>query len=560
MQWWVSAAAMATAMVFWLGSSTIGSLTVRIEDHLVQPVVIAIRGPVERDVFLEGAQTVTVAALPEGHYQVRPVFAGTVIGAPLTVIVGRGGHTQLDMPLGDIGGVRFDADPGMCEPEHPWSFIFSGMVLGEGHPERRSVGDVFMPEAKTCQPEVAGLAPGAYWVRVTPNSKDWPPSSTFFRIEAGQWTTVRIAVPDVIVRGRITSSGEPMVGVHVGFSPTPETLALRQKGISSAASPSITDNEGRYVVALDVPGTWRQFVESVRPVGSIVFPGTGGAMAQGEMLEGIPEEVTFGPGININDLELGGGNLRVWFTERGAPMPADRVVTMTMQSLPTRPREVVVTTTGGPHQQRIITPGRYLISATAQSQDAAGHPVTLVSARQQEVIVTTMTTADVSIDLVERDAIWLEVLYADGTPSEGAYVVPYPGSPSLRADDDGRVSLDTVPVGTRLSVRTRMFGITCHIVTPDPRQRVVVEPATAELFLTTPDAAVTDARRVLGGSTIAGVPGATCAVPFEGFSSAQVRLPDTTAIKLMVPPGVYTLTLRDGRTLVAQAPGRVDVR
>ncbi len=555
MQWWVTVGAMAMAAASWLSPGPTGALTVYIQDHPVQPLAIAVRGPVERDVLLDGAQAATVAELPEGSYQVRPVFAGSVSGAPVTVAVGRGRHTQIEMPLGRIGGVRFDADPGMCEPEHPWSFVFGGPAVGANHPDARSVAGRFMPEAKTCQREVGGLAAGRYWVRVTPNGKDWPPSSTLISVEAGRWTTVRIDAPAVIVRGRITSRGEPVAGVQVQFVSTPDSRANWPAWATSLPGPAlpVTDNDGRYVVGLPVPGTWRQTVR------------TGGrgtsSLPQGDALEGIDDEVTFGYGINFNDLELGGGDLRVWFSERGSAMAPGRKVTLTMQSLPSRPREVVVTTTDGPHEQRIVTPGRYVISATAQSQDATGRPITLVSARQQEVEIAPFRPAYVLVELVERDAIHLEVRYADGSPSAGAYVVAHPGAPSLRTDEEGRVSLDTVAVGTQLSIRTRMWGITCHTVTSDLHQRVVVEAASAELLLAfAGDTSLAEARRMLGGSTLSGIPGAGCAVPFEGFSAADLRQPDGVIIKLMVPPGTYSLTLRDGRTLVIAAPGRVDVR
>lgn len=535
---------MVVAAVSWLSQGTGGTLVVRTDGNPVQPIAISIAGPVDREVPLDAAQVVTLHGLPAGSYHVRPVFAGTVVGVGVNVEVNNGKIATATLPLGSVGGVRFDADPGMCEADFDWTFSFMSHV-GPGHPDYQPIATKPLPTATTCQREVGGLAPGAYVVRVTPPHRELPMFMTILQVRSATWTSVRMARPPVVVRGRITSNGEPLSGLHVDIRSLSMAPLTGVVPLSMAYVTSLTDSDGRYVLGLSTPGTHRQTLRE---------PG------QAEMPD-IPEQIDLQLGVNHNDLEIGGGTLRVWLTERGGSMPPDRPVTLTVQSLPQRPKRPVVANPAEPFEMRVITPGRYMVSATAQSVDAAGHPVTLVAAQQKEVIIAQMTTTDVSIDLIERDEMWLDVVYADGTPGAGAYVVPSPGGGSLRTDDHGRVSLATEPVGARLPIRTRNFGITCHTVTSDVLQRVVVYDASETLTVTVTGSNTSVAgRAVLGGATITGIPGATCAAPFEGFSIAETRQTDSIDLKFLLPPGAYTLTLRDGRSFVVAAPGRLEVK
>lgn len=447
-----------------------------------------------------------------------------------------------------VGGIRFDADPGMCEEDTEWAFLFS-THLAPDHPDNRSTAKRPLPTSPTCQSEVWGLAPGPYTVRVVPARRELPMVMTAVEVRAGEWSTARLARPPVVVRGRVTSNGEPVPGVHVDI----RSMALPPiTGVGPVVTSSVgaivnamTDNDGRYALGLSTPGTYRQ---TLRETGQLEMPG-------------IPEEIELRLGVNDNDLEIGGGTLRVWLTERGASMPPDRSVTLTVQSLPQRPKRPVVANPSEPFDLRLVTPGRYIVSATAQSVDAGGQPVTLVAAQQKEVVIAQRTTTDVSIDLIERDEMWLDVMHTSGTAIGGAYVVPYPGTPSLRTDDNGRVSLMSVPVGTRLPIRTQAWGITCHTVTTDVLQRVVVPDASETLVLTsTKDNNPLSGRRLLGGATIAGLPGATCAVPYEALSVGETRGTTSVDFKIQLPPGVYTLTLLDGRVLQVTAPGRTEIK
>ncbi len=449
-----------------------------------------------------------------------------------------------------VGGIRFDADPGMCEADTEWAFLFFAH-LAPDHPDNRSTSKRPLPTSPTCQTEVWGLAPGPYVVRVVPARRELPTVMTTVEVRAGMWSTARLARPPVVVRGRITSNGEPVPGVQVDIRSmalppiTGAAPVVTNPVLVMAIVQSITDNEGRYALGLGVPGTYRQ---TLRETGQFEMPG-------------VPSEVELRVGVNDNDIEIGGGTLRVWLTERGASMSPDRPVTLTVQSLPQPPKRPLVANPSEPFELRLITPGRYIVSATAQSVDAAGQPVTLVAAQQKEVVIAQRTTTDVSIDLIERDEMWLDVSHADGTALAGAYVVPYPGTPSLRTDDHGRVSLRSVPIGTRLPIRTQSWGITCHTVTTEVLQRVVVPDASETLILTsTKDNNAASGRRILGGATIAGLPGATCPVPYEALSVGETRGATSVDFKIQLPPGAYTLTLLDGRVLQVTAPGRLEIR
>lgn len=544
MQWWWVSGAMALAAASWLGQAAGGTLVVRLGDNPVQPVVLTVRGPVDRDITVDGARDVTVRGLPVGRYDVRPVFAGAIPGSPVVALVDQGRTALVDVPLDGLGGVRFDADPGMCEPWHEWSITSVAIRWPQDEPPARRL-DVPLPSSRTCLRELGGLAPGTYRVTVVPPPHDLPMFSAIVRVEAGVWTVHRMALPPVIVRGRVTSNGEPLTGVQVTFIPTPATLqAWRSPPPQMSFSGAMSDTGGRYAAALNEPGAYRQVL---RPIGQDPLPER-------------PGEVAVGPGVNLHDIEVGGATLRVWFTEHGTPLAPDRAVTLTMQSLPERPFTPPVRSSEGPVTVRLITPGRYTVSATAQYVDADGRPVTLVSERQTSLTIASMTTSDLTVNLIRRDATWLEVRHADGTLGEGAYVVPLPGAPSLRAGEDGRVSLETVPVGTPLTIRTRAWGVTCHAVTLDPLQRIVVPDASEMLVLTwSRNGDVQMARAALGGAVLAGIPGATCAVPFEGLSVGESRVTGRVELRAQLPPGAYTLTLRDGRTLTMVAPGRYEI-
>lgn len=544
MQWVVTVGAMVVAAVSWLSQGTGGTLVVRTDTNPVQPIAIAITGPESREVPLDGAHEVVIRGLQAGRYKVEPLFAGTVTGAGLDVDVSPGTVANLALPLGGVGGVRFDADPGMCEPDFGWVFGFM-THRGPDHPDYQPTATRPLPTATTCQLEIGGLAPGDYSVRVTPTHRELPMFMTMLQVRPRLWTSIRMPRPPAVVHGRITSNGEPVPGLHVDIRSIAMAPLTGVVPLTMAYVTSLTDADGRYAIGLATPGTYRQ---TLREPGQAEMPG-------------IAPEVEVLLGANINDIEIGGGALRVWLTERGATIAPDRPVTLTIQSLPQRPKRPVVSNADEPFEMRMLRPGRYMVSATMASVNAAGEPVTLVAAQQKEVVITEMTTSDVSIDLIERDEMWLDVVYADGTPAAGATVVPYPGGGSLRTDDRGRVSLATVPAGARLPVRTRNFGVTCHAVTNDVLQRVVVYDASETLLVTIAGQTTSVAgRAVLGGATVTGVPGSSCAVPFEGFSIAETRHPDRIDFKFLLPPATYTLTLLDGRSLVVAAPGRVEVK
>jgi hypothetical protein len=546
MQWWVPAAAAAMAAAAWLSQGG-GTLVMHLPDNPVQPIGISVRGPVEREVTLlrYGVREVVVRGLPPGRYDISPTFTGTVSGPTTVVQLVEGSGTTVALPISQVGGIRFDADSGMCEPGFEFSFIPLA-IHGGARPSPVPVGGVPLPTSTSCQQEIAGLSPGTYRVRIIPPRHVLPEYYALVRIEPSAWTTHRIAFPPVVVRGRVTSNGEPVPGVQVVIRPMalPPLTGVRPGSTLTTFDQSVTDADGRYILGLSAPGVYRQ---TLRETGQADTPGIRG-------------EVDLRLGVNDNDLEVGGGTLRVWLTERGAVMAPDRTVALTVQSLPQLPKRPTVTNPSEPFEMRLITPGRYVVSATARTVDAGGRPVTLVAAQQKEVVIVQSGTVDVSIDLIQREETWLEVAHADGAPAEGAYVIPHPGAPSLRADERGRVALETVPVGTRLPIRTRMWGITCHTVTHAAFQRVVVPDATETLVLTwTQNNNVTMGRQALGGSIIDGMPGATCALPFEALSVGESRVAGRVDFKVQLPRGVYTLTLLDGRTITVTAPGRYDI-
>lgn len=451
--------------------------------------------------------------------------------------------------LGRLGGVRFDSEPGLCEPGDVVQALHVGrvVVVAEDGKVTRAVG---LPFPETCHREVGGLAPGRYLVRVTPPAAVLPPYSVPFEVRAGGWTLVSLKMPPVVVRGRITSNGQPVSGAVPGFALRPGTQLPRPSSQEPMAFGGLnSDREGHYTAVLWIPGVYTQ-----------LFRLEGQELAVGQ------REVSFGSGVNTNDVEVGAGGLRIWFTERGATLQEEITVRLTMHALPQRPFERVIRAGATAVDVGMLAPGNYVVRATAEKRSADGGVVSLVSARESEMKVTANLPTDVSIDLVSREG-WLEVLDPDGRPIEGAAVVSYPGATSLRTNEDGRVSLVTLPVGARVPIRTRTWGMTCHVVTEDLLQRATIADAAESVVLRIPQVpvgvrpmATTGARQEVAGATVIGLVGASCPLPFEAFSVAEARVPGAVELSLMLPAGSYTLTLRDGRTFSFRAPGLVEIK
>lgn len=455
--------------------------------------------------------------------------------------------------LGRLGGVRIDAEPGLCEPADAWTVTSHSatIVRPDGSTTTRVAAGRLSSLPETCVREVGGLLPGPYRVLVTPPRADFPAYSFSFEIRAGRWTDVVLRLPPVIVRGRVTTNGAPVPGVVVGFTPSPATgtAVTISRQLPSTFVDAPTDEDGRYTRVLWAPGAYTQ---SFR--------------IDGQELAGAQRDIAFGSGMNVNDVEVGAGGLRVWFTERGATLQDEITVRLTMHAVPRKPSERTVRAGAGAVDVGLLSPGQYVVRATAERPGQDGRVVPLVSARETDVTVIANQSADVSIDLVSREG-WLDVVDPDGTPVEGASVVSYPGAASLRTDEAGRVSLATLPVGARVPIRTRTWGVTCHVVTEALIQRAVIADASQTVVLRVPqgDAAVrpvatAPARQELAGSAVSGVAGAGCPIPFEAFSVAEARVPGAVEFALMLPPGDYRLTLRDGRILNIRAPSIVEIR
>lgn len=455
--------------------------------------------------------------------------------------------------LGRVGGVRIDADPGLCEPGDSWKVTSHSVtvVRPDGSKILRAQAGPLFALPETCAREIGGLLPGRYLVQVTPPRAVLPPYSFAFEVRAGEWTQVQLRLPPVIVRGRVTSNGVPVPGALPGLTPTPETArqipARRSEPTTFVEWP--TDNDGRYAAARWAPGTYAQSF-----------------LLNGQKLPGTSAELTVGLGVTEHDVEVGAGALRIWFTERGATLQGEVTVRLTLHALPQKPFNRVIRAGATAVDVGILAPGHYIVRATAERRSADGSVVSLVSAREAEVLVSPNLPTDVSIDLVSREG-WLEVFDPDGRPIEGASVVSYPGAASLRTDKDGRVSLATLPVGARVPIRTRTWGMTCHVVSDDLLQRVTIADAVESIVLRVPQEPVdvrprqtTAARQELLGSTVTGLVGAACPLPFEAFSVAEARVPGAVEFSLMLPAGSYTLTLRDGRTFAVRAPALIEIK
>lgn len=209
-----------------------------------------------------------------------------------------------------------------------------------------------------------------------------------------------------------------------------------------------------------------------------------------------------------------------------------------------------------------MPPGAYRLTVVAQSLSSV-----LVPSRVSEIQVTSGTTVSIAMDLAPRVGA-IRVVDASGSPAAGAHFYTNPSATNSSADDEGEISLATLATGTMLTVRTIHWGVTCHRVTDAARQTVVVPDATEALVIvaaTTPTSGLPQRRIIvpsarLAGATLTGIPGADCVVPYEHFPVTMANTKGMTEHTMLLPFGNYVLTLRDGTTLTAEAPGRIELR
>lgn len=546
-----------------------GTVIVEIEGSPVQPVAIRLAGPAEGEWPLDGRSRVVLAGLAPGEYAVTPVFAGKTTPFNPKVEVRAATLATLHVPTAAYGGVRFDADPGMCEPDDPWKAALVSLrpAAGEGQGLQRVLTNV--PAAtEHCVRSLGGLLPGSYTFQVTPPERRMPPYTFTFRIEPGKWLTRRLPAPSVVARGTVTYGGEPAAGVDVRFlSPAPPvappragnpgTLPVEPTTLTVGFSTDgpRTDEAGGFVMALLTPGTY--------------VPAA--ADSAGALLVQQPiGEVQLQAGVNAIDIVIGGGRLFVDFIRLDRHVGRSIAATVVAQHARGTARTMGTSDVMEPLRIDALPPGAYSVSATASTTSEEGTPVTLVASSVQVVFIEDAEARRVTIELVERPAT-LEVVNAEGTPIESATLLSTPVLAPIKTDASGRASIDQLAVGTRVAIRSRTWDMTCHVVTGQAVQRVVVAAATEPVLLTWQDAAgptrppaqlgLSPGSRVgpFGGATIAGVPGATCPIPLSAFSLATVRLP-RPGLLINLPPGAYTITLADGREFSFTAPGRLEVK
>lgn len=209
-----------------------------------------------------------------------------------------------------------------------------------------------------------------------------------------------------------------------------------------------------------------------------------------------------------------------------------------------------------------LAPGTYRFAVVAQTTTRV-----LVSA---DVAVGTIRhdgeVVDLPVNLIARKGA-IRVINSLGAPAAGAHYYTRPPAVSSSADASGRIPLALLAAGTELTVRTIDWGMTCHVVTANTQQTIVVPDAVEELVIATPivppDALLRRRHVVssplLAGASIAGIPGADCAVPFTHFPVVLANRDGRTEHTVLLPFGEYTLRLPTGRVIPASVPGRVDI-
>jgi hypothetical protein len=257
------------------------------------------------------------------------------------------------------------------------------------------------------------------------------------------------------------------------------------------------------------------------------------------------------------------GRVRITFTENGGP--ATTVVTgaLYFEAHGLSSRERSVSTFTAPLDLGAMPNGRYRFSAVAQSATSV-----LVAAQVHEVTIDAhQSAAAFTIDLIKRSGT-ARVIDASGAAVAGAHFYTSPSSVNSTADGDGRINLATIATGTALTIRTIQWGVTCHRVTAAEAQTIVVPDAIEPLVIVTataPTSAHPQRRHILPsprlvGATISGIPGSDCAVPYEHLPVTLAKVNGRTEHTMLLPFGKYTIRLRDGTLLTAEAPGRLELR
>ncbi len=541
-----------------------GTVVVDIEESAVQPVSIRLAGPAAGEWPLEGRSRVVLAGLAPGEYSVTPVFAGKTTPFNPKVEVRAATIQSLRVPTAAYGGVRLDADAGMCESDDPWQLVSVTMTVAMPGGRTRSQHMTNVQAAThTCVRELGGLLPGRYQFKVTPPAARMPAFTIAFTVAAGKWTEERLAAPPVVVRGQVTYAGEPLSGVTVGFVPEgvptpparPAELETWLTSSMGAFFVNRTDEGGRFALAVVRSGTHVPQASNVLGPLDVQHPATA---------------IDLAAGINEVDIRLGGARLSVELrrSDRNNTQPIAAAVVV--HHIRGASRTLAVNDVNQATTIDALPLGMYSVTASGTTADGQGNPVTLVASRVQNVTVAE-AGASVVLELVERAAI-LEVLDAVGSPLDGASIVPRPATETIKTDAAGRAAIDRLAVGTEVTIRSRTWDTTCHVVSDQPLQRVVIPAATAEVLLTwpveperassvvlPPGATAARAKGPFAGARISGLLGAGCVIPLSSMSVATVRVP-RPGLMINLPPGAYTITLADGREFAFTAPGRLEVK
>lgn len=542
---WAALAAIAVLAANWLAT---GTIVVTIEDSPVQPVAIRLDGPLGGQWKVDESRRLVIAGMIPGEYRVVPVFAGTMLGPAQTVRVERSTVSTAHVHTAHYGGVRFEAEPGMCEPDDRLSFILAHVVVVRPDGSQRATsGNGPQPESPACHREIGGLPAGQYGIQITPPIDRMPPYDVSVAVIAGQWTTHRLRHPPVVVTGRVMFMGEPVSGAAIGFLPT--TPAARAANFGSGFRSMNTAVDGRYAIALVEPGEYTPTVS---------------AFNTRTQLPTTSARVYLSSGRNVHDIEAGGGRLRVRVIRPSAYTETAADLHIVIQQPPTLGRAVRANQLRDVVVVDLLPPGEHLVSVSASITTEQMQVVQFTASKIHAVRIESGAAVDLTVELIEHNGV-LEIVNLDGVPMDGASVMPLPRSQSLRADDDGRVSLASIPPGTPVAIRSRTWDMTCHVTSRALHQRVTVATATVDVTLSYRDnASLTLIQNgnygPFTGATISGVPLSTCHIPLDAFSVGVKRLPNGGDYTIMLPQGTYTLHLTDGRSLNFTAPGRLEIK
>lgn len=490
-----------------------GELAAFIEPAPVLPTSYRLSGPTPVTIDATGRSFVSAVGLPEGAYELLPMYQGDILGEKAQVSIAHATSTTILRKAADVGGAVVTAGPGVCAPDS--FFMIRRLFLASlaGIP---SFNSETSPDNRGCTWAVGGLLPGRYEATLSGAQHS---TRIEFDVVTQIVTPVALPAPSVIVSGRVTYNGRPMVRASLQW-------ALGGTGVGTA-----TDANGEYRGTLAAPGEYVVMLSS-EPVTSAVT------------------RVVLAEGPNTFDWALTGGALtiRVHGWNQASPVSIDVRSANSVGSHTLKPGDEPVV------ENAEYKLGTYVVSAYQEGVD--------LLTRQKKTVTLDERNPEQTVDLdLVPGRVRLILRDAAGRPIAGARVRDLsrtgfdfarmgfldeiePGTFRLDGIDAGAVLQIKPPSGWAPACRTMPAADTLEVTLARGRRADVQLPP-GEDYLTSRLGALVELE------------GSDCPVALTEFSSRKVPTPPGQPARYVLEdfPTARTLVLEiDGRREQIAAP------